>query len=96
MVKESEIKKKFNDNGYLIIKKFFSKENCDNFLRKIKKYSNNDYAPIMNPDRIEFLISQTTDKLTNFKYLGDKANFINNMTKDTMYFRSVMLDKKNF
>ena len=86
--------KNFEKNGYLIVKNFFSKKKCNFFIKKIKKYASKDFAPIMNPDRFEFLISQITDKLDDIKYLGEKANFINSINNDCNYFRKVMLDKK--
>ena len=48
----------------------------------------------MNPDREEFLISQTVNKILNFKYLGEKANFLNGIKKECAFFRSLMLNKK--
>ena len=60
----------FEKDGYLIIKNFYSKKKCNFFLKKIKKYANNDFAPIMNPDREKFLISQTINKILNIKHLN--------------------------
>lgn len=86
--------KKFENEGYLIIKNFYSKTNCNFFLKKIKKYANQDFAPIMNPDRPEFLISQINEKIHQFKYLGDKANYLNSLSEDCKFFRNLMVDKK--
>ncbi|MBD1144005.1 phytanoyl-CoA dioxygenase family protein [Pelagibacterales bacterium SAG-MED33] len=86
--------KKFETDGYLIIKNFYSKTNCNFFLKKIKKYANKDFAPIMNPDRPEFLISQIYEKIDHFKYLGDKANYVNSIDKDCKFFRNLMVNKK--
>lgn len=88
------LKNRFNENGYLIIKNFYSKKKCDNFLKVIKKYANSEYAPIMNPDRAEFLIPQIMNKIESEKYLGEKANLIKSLEKDCNFFRSAMVDKK--
>ena len=94
MIDYKKNKQNFEKNGYLIIKNFYSKKKCNVFLKKITKYANNDFAPIMNPDREEFLISQTVNKILNFKYLGEKANFLNGIKKECAFFRSLMLNKK--
>lgn len=94
MKQNKNLKKNFEENGYLIIKSFFSKKNCNLFLKKVKNYANKDFAPIMNPDRSEFLIPQILEKINETKYLGDKANLVRSLEKDCNYFRSVMTDKK--
>jgi len=94
MTNYKKIKKEFEENGYVIIKSFYPKKKCNFFLKKIKLYSDKDFSPIMNPDREEFLTSQSINKISNFKYLGDKANFLNQIKKDCTFFRSVMLNKK--
>ena len=94
MIDYKKNKQNFEKNGYLIIKNFYSKKKCNVFLKKITKYANNDFAPIMNPDREEFLISQTVNKILNFKYLGEKANLLNDIKKECTFFRSLMVNKK--
>ena len=94
MIDYKKNRQNFEKNGYLIIKNFYSKKKCNVFLKKITKYANNDFAPIMNPDREEFLISQTINRILNFKYLGEKANFLNSMKNECDFFRSLMLNKK--
>ena len=86
MINYKKVRKDFEEEVYIIIKNFYSKKNCNFFLKKIKKYANNDFAPIMNPDREEFLISQTINRILNFKYLGEKANFLNSMKNECDFF----------
>tara|TARA_B000000475_G_C15911037_1_gene412580 strand:- start:25 stop:816 length:792 start_codon:yes stop_codon:yes gene_type:complete len=91
---DRSILKYFNENGYVIIKNFFDKQSCDHFKKLISKYANEGFAPLMNPDRSEYLISQITDKIEKIDEIGKKANFVENIKKDTDYFRSIMNDKK--
>ncbi len=84
----------FNENGYVIIKNFFNKKNCNKFKKIISNYANDGFAPIMNPDRSEYLISQITHKIEKINQIGEKANFVDNIKKDTEYFRSIMKNKK--
>ena len=66
MINYKKIRKDFEEDGYTIIRNFYSKKKCDVFLKKVKKYADNDFAPIMNPDREEFLISQTINEIFEF------------------------------
>tara|TARA_Y100000996_G_scaffold399112_1_gene367826 strand:+ start:166 stop:951 length:786 start_codon:yes stop_codon:yes gene_type:complete len=93
-IKDKNIKSFFNENGYAIIKNYFSKKECKKFLNIISKYSSKEYPPIMNPDRIDFLVSQSIPKIEKFKKLNEKTEFIRNLQKDADYFKSVMTNKK--
>jgi len=94
MINYKKIKSEFENKGYIILKKFYSHKNCGLFLKRIKQYSDKDFSPIMNPDREEFLTSQTANKILNLKNLHQKTNYINQMKKDCIFFRSLMLNKK--
>lgn len=93
-IKDKNIKSFFNENGYVVIKNFFSKKECSNFLEIISRYSSKGYPPIMNPDRLDFLISQSYKKIEQFKKLKDKVNFIRNLQNDANYFKSIITGKK--
>jgi len=93
-MKQKNLKNIFEDQGYYIYRNFLKPRECTAFLKTIKKYANAAYAPIMNPDRENFLIPQANFVLDKINYLGDKANFIDSMLKDCKYFRSLMLNKK--
>jgi ectoine hydroxylase-related dioxygenase (phytanoyl-CoA dioxygenase family) len=48
----------YNKDGYVIIPKVFSDEECDTFNRYIRRHANKDFAAIVNPDRYEALEKQ--------------------------------------
>jgi ectoine hydroxylase-related dioxygenase (phytanoyl-CoA dioxygenase family) len=91
-ISDDRIKKFFDVNGYVIIKNFFSKKNCDYFIKKISKYAVNGHPPIMNPDRVDFLTSQSFQK--NNDKLKDKTKKFRELVADSHYFRSVITSKK--
>lgn len=93
-MKPENIKTIFENQGYYIYRNFLSPKECATFLKTIKKYANDACAPIMNPDRLNFLIPQTDFMFKDLNYLGEKANLVNSMQKDCKYFRSLMLNKK--
>ena len=89
-----QVKKNFNQSGYHVLRRFYNKKKCDNFLKLISKYASKDFPPIMNPDRVEFLISQSLDKFLNLKNLKDKTSLYKNFIKDTDLIKKFMFDKK--
>ena len=48
MINYKKIKRELEDNGYVILKKFYSHKNCDLFLKRIKQYSNKDILEEVN------------------------------------------------
>ncbi len=90
----NKIKKEFQDNGYVIIKNFFSKKKCEFFLKKISKYADKNFSAILNPDRQEYLISQSVHLIEKEKYLGDKCDLVYDIKKDCKFFRKQILNKK--
>ena len=93
-INSKNIKKFFDENGYAIIKGYFNIKKCNFFIKKISKYANKDFAPIMNPDRIEFLAPQTSDNFLNLPSLTSKAIFFKSLIRDCQYFRSVITHDK--
>ena len=93
-INDKNLKKHFEENGYVIVKDYFSSSFCKTFLKKINKYANDGFAPIMNPDRKEFLVSQITNKIDRLNGLGAKADLINSLDEDCNYFRKVMTQPK--
>ena len=91
---DKRVKKFFEANGYVVVNNIFNKQKCVNFLKLISKYADKDFAPILNPDRKEFLIPQIVHIFNKLKNLTDKAEIILNINNDCQYFRDVMYDKK--
>jgi hypothetical protein len=53
----------YYEKGYLIVNDVLTEEECDIYNNQVRKQANNDFQAILNPDRIEFLISQTLEKI---------------------------------
>ena len=92
--KLKKIKTEFEDNGYYILRNFCQPKTCNNFLNLISKYASDEYEPIMNPDRIEFLFSQTTKKFDQLKNLNQKTFFYKELVKDSKKIKSFMFNDK--
>lgn len=51
----------YKEMGYLVVPKVFSHEECDTVLKHLRLFANSDFAPVMNPDRPEYLLAQYTE-----------------------------------
>lgn len=91
-----KIKSDFNKNGYYILKNFYNAKKCNDFLKLISKYATINYPPIMNPDRSDFLISQSIEKLSKLNSLYEKTLFLKKLEKDAKDIKKFMFDKKIF
>lgn len=65
----------YRENGFLIIPGIISHTNAKNFLSEIKEFADEDFSAIMNPDRVDFLISQNIQKFDHFQLLKDRVRF---------------------
>ena len=92
----NKVKSNFNQNGYYILRNFYTSNKCNDFLKLISKYASKDYPPIMNPDRIDFLISQSLDKFSVLKNLKEKTLFCKKLLKDINLIKKFMFDEKIF
>jgi ectoine hydroxylase-related dioxygenase (phytanoyl-CoA dioxygenase family) len=82
----------WENNGYLVINKIFSDQECDSFLSKIKQFADEDFSTIINPDRLDFLISQSCNLIFQKLELWQRIEFIQNAELSAQTFRSIMTD----
>ena len=66
----------YNENGYLVVDNVLSNEQCDKTILQMERHADKDYAAILNPDRLEFLIAQSAEKISKTKELPDKVNYL--------------------
>lgn len=89
-----EYSKFYNKHGYVIIRNLFSKKEMRNLDKKISYFADDKWHNIMNPDRIEFLLSQSEKKLGKLKDLNERISFIEEAINTSKIFRSYLLDKR--
>lgn len=70
-------------NGYLIVQKLFSEEECDAIKKSIRQHANEDFAAIMNPDRPEELAKQAP--FSSRESVLQTSRFFRNIMKDPRY-----------
>jgi len=89
-----EQKSFYEHNGYVIIENILSNIECDFYLSNIEKFANKDYAAIMNPDRMDFLLAQSEDKLRSYQNLHDKVSFIKEAKLTSQNMRNILSNAK--
>lgn len=83
----------YKENGYLIIPKVLTSQQCDEYLKQIKKHANMDFAAIMNPDRFEFLIAQTFENIIFGLDLSEKINKVQDCKKTAKMTFDIMANE---
>ena len=53
----------YEENGYIIVNNTISKSECDDIKNTLEQHTTDDYTNMLNPDRYEFLVSQTTHRI---------------------------------
>ena len=81
----------YKDNGYLVVDDILSEAECDKIIKTMERHANKDYAAILNPDRLEFLIAQSAENLENVNELPDKVNYIGNCQETSKIFNDYFL-----
>ena len=84
----------YNENGYIIVKDILTNEQCDLCYETIRKVADKDYSAIMNPDRIEFLISQCHHMFEECDSLYEKTALYQQLNNISEMMRSVMRNEK--
>jgi ectoine hydroxylase-related dioxygenase (phytanoyl-CoA dioxygenase family) len=84
----------YYQNGYIIVNDILSEKECNLYYNTIKTIADKDFSAIMNPDRIEFLISQCYKQFEECETLYDKTLFFNHLSDISNMMRNVMKNKK--
>ncbi len=88
------LKKFYDEQGYIVIKNFFKKTETAKLDKSISIFADKDWHNIMNPDRLEFLISQSQAKYSELKGLNEKINFFEKAQETSKLFRSYLKDTR--
>ncbi len=89
----TELFNKYRSDGYLIIKNIISPDEALGFLAEIRGFADEDYAAIMNPDRLDFLIAQSYGSFEKFETLNQKIEYFRRCEKMTKRVWSIIENK---
>ncbi len=79
-------------NGYLVAPRVFSNEESEAILNRLYKHANKDFAPILNPDRSEYLIAQIAQDFPVDYPLGERVDRIEEAVETAKIMRKIMKD----
>lgn len=80
-----EEKEFYEENGYIVLKKIFTPEECDEIFAMIERHADPDFAAIMNPHRVEFLRA-LDPRPNNFRInaqIAETVAFLTELMKDS-------------
>jgi ectoine hydroxylase-related dioxygenase (phytanoyl-CoA dioxygenase family) len=81
----------YEKNGYLVVDNILSDEECNRIIKKMERHANKDYAAILNPDRLEFLIAQSAETIQDVNELPDKVSYIGDCQETSQIFNDYFL-----
>ena len=83
----------YKQMGFLVIDNILPDDLCDKCLNQMEKHTD-DFSAIMNPDRPEFLISQSLDKINNLENLHERTKYISLCLETSSLMLSILKYKK--
>lgn len=89
-----KLKEFYDDFGYLVLRGIFSKVETKNLDVSIRQFADKDWHNIMNPDRLEFLLSQSHKKFFSIKDQTKRIKFIEKAIYASSLYRSYLLDQR--
>ena len=84
----------YKNNGYVIFKKLYTKNKCDEIKKIILSICDKKFSQLLNVHREDFLLAQNLNKINSIKNLAEKTDEINNLKKISKYFLNIARDKK--
>lgn len=91
---KNKLKKKFDENGFIIIKKFFNKKKTDDIYKIMLKFADKKFSPFLNVHRSDYLIAQCNEQIQNLKTVKEKSDFIQNAINSSIKLKNFFLDIK--
>lgn len=82
----------YEQNGYIIVDKVISREECNHIKDRLELHTTDDYTNILNPDRYEFLISQTPHKINGS--MRNRINYLEECKRTSKTIRNLLKDKR--
>ena len=80
----------YKEYGYLIISDVLTSDEVEDYKAVIRKCANKDFAAIMNPDRLDFLIAQCHELIDVDWNLLEKLKFLSDCQEAVNYTTDLM------
>jgi ectoine hydroxylase-related dioxygenase (phytanoyl-CoA dioxygenase family) len=82
------------ENGYLVIENLLTEEETDLIYNTLSPHNDKEWSQILNPDRFEFLIAHSAERILEFNKTSEKINYIESCKISAKKIRNLMKDKK--
>ena len=82
------------EQGYLVIENLFTKEELDYYYKRLSLHNDKEWNNILNPDRYDFLIAHTANKIANFEKTSQKIKYLEECKLTSSFLRHLMRDRR--
>jgi ectoine hydroxylase-related dioxygenase (phytanoyl-CoA dioxygenase family) len=87
-------KKLYWEQGYLVIENLFSDVELEYFYNRLSLHNDTEWNNILNPDRFDFLVAHTAEKISKFEKSSEKIKYLNECKKTATNLRSLLRDRR--
>ena len=89
-----KIKDFYWKEGYLVVEDLFNLVELDYFYERLSLHNDKEWNNVLNPDRYDFLIAHTADKISKFTKTSEKIKYLNECKKTSKVIRSLLKDRR--
>ena len=82
------------EQGYVVINDLFSETEIDNFYSRLSLHNDTEWNNMLNPDRYEFLIAHSTEKISTFSKVSEKINYLKECKSTSKIIRNLFKDRR--
>ena len=82
------------ENGYLIIENLFTPDEINDFYPSLSQHVDSEWNNILNPDRYDFLIAHSANKIETLGKMSDKISYLKTCKKTAGKIRNLLKDKR--
>lgn len=82
------------EKGYLTLNDLFSETEINNFYLRLSLHNNEEWSNMLNPDRYEFLITHSAEKISLLPSTSAKINYLKECKITSKIIRNLLKDKR--
>ena len=94
MILKREQKNFFDENGYIVIRSLFTQKECEELYNSVLSFAGNDFAPLLNVHREDFIMAQCSKKINSLSKTIDKVKLIKKLNKNIKIVKKYFIHSK--
>lgn len=82
----------YEENGYLVLENVLSRDECKYIKDLLEQHTTDDYTNMLNPDRYDFLVAQSTHRITGS--MRDRIDYLEKCQYTSVRIRELLRDRR--